>query len=181
MTEVFGIPMRGEPRKGRSGHVNQRPLSDLRPVFEALLADERVIEFGWSQYTPYFNDGDVCEFSVGDPWIRTVDDEDVDDYYDLQINSTHPTLGGMEWRKMTDEEYALKVIEYKNKGWRGEPYNYDYFTKPGGAKYPDLLELAKKLDVDAAEYEDAMYDAFGDHAQVTVTKAVIQIDEYDHD
>lgn len=181
MTEVFGIPVSGTPQRGRRGNVDQRPLSDLRPVFEALLADERVIEFGWEQYTPYFNDGDVCEFSVGDTWIRTVDDEDVEDLYDLQISSTHPTLGDMEWRKMTDEEYALKVIEYKNRGWRGAPYNYAHFPKPGGAKYPDLLELMKKLDVQAAEYEDAMYDAFGDHAQVTVTKTGIQIDEYDHD
>lgn len=180
MTEVFGIPVNGSPRKGRRGRVDQLPLSDLRPVFEALLADERVIEFGWEQYTPYFNDGDVCEFSVGEPWIRTVDDEDVDDFYDLLIGGTHPTLGGMEWRKMTDEEYAAKVAEYKNRGWR-DPYNYGHFPKPEGAKYPDLLELVNKLDVQAAEYEDAMYDAFGDHARVTVTKTGIQIDEYDHD
>jgi hypothetical protein len=180
MTEVFGIPVSGKPMKNRRHQVNQRPLSDLREVFEALIADERVIEFGWSQYTPYFNDGDVCEFSVGDPWIRTIDDEDVDDRYDLQINDTHPTLGHLEWRKMTDEEYALKVIEYKDRGW-GTPYNRGHFSKPQGSKYPDLLELAKRLDVDAAEYEDAMYDAFGDHAQVTVTKTGIQIDEYDHE
>lgn len=181
MTEVFGIPVSGTPRRGRGGNMDQRPLSDLRPVFEALLADERVIEFGWEQYTPYFNDGDVCEFSVGDTWIRTVDDEDVEDLYDLRVDNSHPTLGDMEWRKMTDEEYALKVIEHKNRGWWGTPHNYAHFPKPGGAKYPDLLELVKKLDVQAAKYEDAMYDAFGDHAQVTVTKTGIQIDEYDHD
>lgn len=181
MTEVFGIPVSGTPRKTRGDRTDQRPLSDLRPVFEALLADERVIEFGWSQYTPYFNDGDVCEFSVDDPWIRTVDDEDVEDKYDLIPDATHPTLGYLEWRKMTDEEYALKVTEYRNRGWRGNPYNYGHFPKPGGAKYPDLLELAKKLDVQSAEYDDAMYDAFGDHAQVTVTKTGIQIDQYDHE
>lgn len=181
MSEVFGIPVSGEPQRTRGALVDQRPLSDLRPVFEALLADERVIEFGWEQYTPYFNDGDVCEFSVGDPWIRTIDDEDVDDHCDLQINSTHPTLGHLEWRKMTDEEYALKVIEYKSRGWGGTPYNYGHFPKLDGAKHPDLLELAKELDVVNSCYENALYDAFGDHARVTVTKTGIQIDEYDHE
>lgn len=46
---------------------------------EALMNEFRAIfvrhpEFKcmvWTQYTPYFNDGDACEFSVNDPYIST--------------------------------------------------------------------------------------------------------------
>lgn len=179
MAEVFGIPVSGKPMKGRRGRMPQRPLSDLREAFEALIADERVVEFGWEQYTPYFNDGDVCEFGVYTPWIRTVDDDEDADRYDLEISNVHPTLGNMsyEWFEFSDAEQSAYRAKWKT--------NY----APAGecrsaskeAKYPDLYELAKKLNVDASSYKDALYDAFGDHARVTVTKTGIQIDEYDHD
>lgn len=179
MTEVFGIPVSGTPSKGRRGQVDQRPLSDLRPVFEALLADERVIEFGWQQYTPYFNDGDVCEFSVGAPWIRTVDDDEDADACDLEASRLHPTLGDVayKWVEFNEKEKA----EYRAKWHTSYTPSGEYKRIEKESKYSDLLELILKLKVDAGEYEDAMYDAFGDHAQVTVTKTGIQIDEYDHD
>ena len=40
----------------------------------------KVESFGWNQYTPYFNDGDTCTFSVNTDWIYIngipVDDSD---------------------------------------------------------------------------------------------------------
>ncbi len=179
MTEVFGIPVSGDPLRTRGARADQRPLSDLREVFEALIADERVIEFGWEQYTPYFNDGDVCEFGVHAPWIRTVDDAEEDDGYDLEISDTHPTLGtkGYKLVNLTEEEKAERRARY---GSRYAPDDeWRSFSKR--SKHPDLLELAKKLDVDDPHFEDALYDAFGDHARVTVTKTGIQIDQYDHE
>jgi hypothetical protein len=34
----------------------------------------------WTQYTPHFNDGEACEFSVHDVFVRLKDDEDACDY-----------------------------------------------------------------------------------------------------
>jgi hypothetical protein len=34
----------------------------------------------WTQYTPYFNDGESCEFSVGDAYLVLKDDEDACEY-----------------------------------------------------------------------------------------------------
>jgi hypothetical protein len=34
----------------------------------------------WTQYTPYFNDGEACEFSVHDTFILLKDDEDACEY-----------------------------------------------------------------------------------------------------
>jgi hypothetical protein len=40
-----------------------------------FAADANVKSVNWTQYAPYFNDGDACEFSVREPWVR-FDDED---------------------------------------------------------------------------------------------------------
>lgn len=33
----------------------------------------------WTQYTPYFNDGEPCEFSVNDPYYTNAEGEDLDE------------------------------------------------------------------------------------------------------
>ena len=34
----------------------------------------------WTQYTPYFNDGEACTFSVNEVFLKLKDDEEADDY-----------------------------------------------------------------------------------------------------
>ena len=38
-----------------------------------------VTHVSWTQYTPYFMDGDACEFSVNDIYFNEVEDEDYGD------------------------------------------------------------------------------------------------------
>jgi hypothetical protein len=50
----------------------------FRDFFEKY---EEVVEcVFWTQYTPYFNDGEACEFSVHDLFIRLKNDDDACDY-----------------------------------------------------------------------------------------------------
>lgn len=94
-----------------------------------------ILKFGWTQYTPYFNDGDPCVFNYNDMYVCT-DPETADgSVYD--------------WEDM----YSLKN------------------------KYPELAEFEKVL----SSSEDILLAMFGDHVQVTVTPAGIDVDEYDHD
>ena len=81
----------GEPRPV------QRPLSDLEPALRAILADGDILSFGWTQYTPYFNDGERCVFGVEEPWFRTTadatrDEDDDEDDADALTLCVHPTL-----------------------------------------------------------------------------------------
>lgn len=41
----------------------------------------------WRQYTPYFNDGDACEFSVHEMRVRFGDDNESGDYEDGFVES----------------------------------------------------------------------------------------------
>ncbi|MGW2713699.1 hypothetical protein ACWC4J_32700, partial [Streptomyces sp. NPDC001356] len=91
----LGMPVSGEIREG-STRTDQKPVEELAPLMQALLDDPTIVEFGWTQYTPYFNDGDVCEFGVNELWVRTTEEIDTEeceyDSYDLELWG-HPSLG----------------------------------------------------------------------------------------
>jgi hypothetical protein len=130
------------------------------------------VEFGWTQYTPYFNDGDPCVFRVGTPWFRTTADaaSDEDDDYDeddtdrLTVDyGSHPTLGSRErpWNPQT-REYGVGRYEGEHE-----------------ASYDRCLALSEA--VDSSAFDHVLLDAFGDHCSVTVKRDGITVDEYSHD
>lgn len=178
-TSFLGIPVEGDIFKADK-RVPQRPLSELEPLIRAVLADEYIHSFGWTQYTPYFNDGEPCVFSVGDPWFRTVDDvkakapdadEDDEDYdgedrYGIGYGG-HPTLGEQDW-------------EYDNpRDWENRRKIYGPYR---GERQESFQVCAALSDaVNSGAFEDVLLEAFGDHAKVTVRASGITVDTYEHD
>ncbi|MEU1800827.1 hypothetical protein [Streptomyces sp. NPDC019937] len=161
----LGIPVEGEITQGED-RKKQRPLEELQPILQAVLDDPTILEFGWRQYTPYFNDGDPCTFNVHGVWIRTDADRDVEDTYELEP-FTHPSIGkvtGGEW--VEDADGPRKRVGARYEG-------------PDQARF----ERCKALEaaVEGGEFYDVLLDAFGDHARVTVRRDGIEIEFYDHD
>lgn len=73
-------------------------------LLQPLLEQSKVIDsISWTQYTPYFNDGDECEFSVH-----------VDD---LQIN-------GLSEYELEDNPASILTKRVYNQGYKPNP-NYD--------------------------------------------------------
>lgn len=76
----------------------------IEQLFEPFLKRHKgkIEKIGWTQYTPYFNDGDACVFSVHQPGYKIVGDNmDEDDGYDEEyyiecdmyyIKTKHPEL-----------------------------------------------------------------------------------------
>lgn len=166
-TNFLGMPVSGYMTEG-STRVEQKPLEELAPLFQALLDDPTIVEFGWTQYTPYFNDGDTCEFGVNGLWVKTTDDVEWSeggdfDSYELEVAYEHRSLGQIEsdW-----DEVARK---YVNKRYEG----------PDEDRYNRCKELDRALQSGAFETE--LLKTFGDHAQVTVSKNGIEVDSYSHD
>ncbi len=91
----LGVPVTGTITKWGRDRVDQRPIEELRPLLEAVLTDPLIKEIGWTQYTPYFNDGDVCEFGISEPWCRTVRDQEDEDRWSLTMYS-HKTFSAFE-------------------------------------------------------------------------------------
>jgi hypothetical protein len=185
----LGIPISGDPIAG-STRVEQYPREDFEAIVARVLADEFFVDFGWTQYTPYFNDGDPCEFGANGFWIRTMNDvkppvgpftfseikndEDDEDDEDeeresdtskFEVDYDHPTLG---------------ELTYPDGYWgpnnqRKEPvYVGDYEAK-------FLLARELSFAIDDGHFENVLLDLFGDHCKVRVTRNGITIDEYPHD
>lgn len=156
----LGIPVQGDITPG-AARVEQKPLEALRPTLQAVLDDPTIIEFGWRQYTPYFNDGDPCEFSAHGLWVRTTADKDAD-------------------------EDELEMWGHRSLGKR--PYTFNHETKSrdhGAYEGPDEARYnrckALEAAIEGGHFERVLLEAFGDHAEVTVRRDGIEVSFYQHD
>lgn len=161
MTSNFlGIPINGDITKGDT-RVEQKPIEDLQPILQAVLDDPTIVEFGWRQYTPYFNDGDPCTFSAHGTWVRTTDDKDADED-ELEMWG-HRSLGKVPSARNADTGE-----------WEKQPYE-----GPDEARYQRCKALEKAIEGGA--FEHVLLDSFGDHANITVRRDGIEVEFYDHD
>lgn len=140
--------------------VKAKLMTEFKEKIEGIFSDffrctPEIKEICWTQYTPYFNDGDECIFSVHDI---------------VFIAKTKPD--GLEPTKeeLKDHNYGSKVYE---------DYPLNVITHD---EYPEELR-SKCCEFSTLLYKftDEFKYAFGDHAFVTVTKEGIDVDEYDHD
>ncbi|MCP3820119.1 hypothetical protein NLX86_19060 [Streptomyces sp. A3M-1-3] len=165
----LGIPVEGDINEGDK-RKKQRPLEEFQPILQAVLDDPTITEFGWRQYTPYFNDGDPCTFSAYETWVRTTTDGEDVDGYELEVAYSHPSLGQMtggEWVDNPEDPGGRRIKV-------GERYEGS-----DQARY----ERARELDraIEGGQYLDVLLDAFGDHANITVRRSGIQVEFYQHD
>lgn len=163
----LGIPVEGDINEGEK-RAHQKPIEEFQPLLQAVLDDPTITEFGWQQYTPYFNDGDPCTFSVHGLWVRTDADADAG-MYDLDLDYNHASLG-----QMTGGEW---VDDPENPGRRkkvGESYE-----GPDRARYDRCHALDRAIQSGA--FDDVLLDAFGDHAHITVRRDGIEVETYEHD
>lgn len=93
--------------------AKEKLVSEIRNGFDAYVQQfikDDVVGIRWTQYTPYFNDGDECVFSVYDRYVRFKDTpEDEGDYSDGYLS-----LWGCEDKKrkkiIQDINEALAAI-----------------------------------------------------------------------
>lgn len=110
----------------------------------------------WSQYTPYFNDGEECVFSVNDPILFRIDDADE----------------GINTRSEGDEG----VVELYSVERYGK---VDYLPLVDGISKKEAAAVKALFDTIS---EDVMRAAFGDHAVIRVTHdGGLESDALDHD
>lgn len=133
----------------------QAETEGKKAVHDGLLSlfekHPTLAEVSWAQYTPYFNDGEPCEFSVNDPYFKlTTDAED----------------GEEGWEG--EDGYGTWNARYDPK-WNG----------PDPHIYADIEAFASVIKSD--EMEQALEMAFGDHSRIIATREGIEVEEYDHD
>ena len=119
----------------------------------------KVKSFGWNQYTPYFNDGETCEFSANVDYIQ-MNGEAVDE---------------SEWISET------KITNYGT--WNREKREYEGRTEVPNLDYdPELVAASDEIREFLRNFDnDFFLSQFGDHAEVTITAEGVSVDEYEHD
>jgi hypothetical protein len=163
-TNFLGIEIDGNIIKAEG--KPQRPLEEFAPILQAVLNDPTIVEFGWKQRTPYFNDGDPCKFSAFGAWVRTTSDGAAgDDDYDRD---------GLE-------VYCNEHLGERPRTWNTETRTYDVGSYVGDdeARYDRCHALSAAIE--DGEFYEVLLTAFGDHAEVTVRRDGIKVEFYDHD
>lgn len=157
-------------------------MSDLQTAFDKLLNEQRELQkkfqttaqalfkettkeffdknpnvtgIVWTQYTPYFNDGDTCEFGVNDATFTNAPDPE-----------------NVRWGEYEgDEETAADGSEiFTWEGWGDVPNGLN----------KDMCNSFSRM-ICSSEMEDVMKAMFGDHVKVVATREGFDVDDYDHD
>lgn len=131
-------------------------LSSFKNLFEET---PKLKSFSWTQYTPYFNDGDTCYFSANT------------DY--LTINGEHEDDATWSQEK--------KVISWGT--YNRDKRIYEGRIEQDNPEYDkELSEAVDKVKKFLNLFDDKFYqDQFGDHTMVTVTPNGIDTEDYEHD
>lgn len=82
----------------------------MKEAFRDFLGkyDEVVDNIYWTQYTPHFNDGEACEFSVNDVFILLKDDEEACEYEGSEL-----------YDKDSINELKKQIAEWE--AWENDP------------------------------------------------------------
>jgi len=114
----------------------------LAPLFERY---QNVDAVKWTQYTPYFNDGEPCEFDANG------------DYAEVRF-------------KAEDGDVLTKESQEQD-------FESDWENREKPARYEAIKAIRTALKINNA----VMLAAFGDHVEVTVDRAGVTVDEYEHE
>lgn len=122
----------------------------------------------WTQYTPYFNDGDTCEFSVNDATFTNAPVDEMDD------------VRWGEYEGETEGVWACDNIGYvleSDRDYYQETKNMILAT--GGVDVESCKLFARAIG--SSEMESVMEAMFGDHVKVIATRDGFDVVDYDHD
>lgn len=141
------LPINGDIQ--HSTRKDQRPEEELTPIVQAALTQPGVSEVSWRQYTPYFNDGEPCEFGIHGMRC-VVDGVEVEDF-----------------PPYAEDERA--VVGQWQRRWDKETQTYRYegdYEGPNQARFEALSALSEAIN--HGEFLDVFLKLFGDNAEVRV-------------
>ncbi len=148
----------------KASKILAKAKSDMVKVAKKAMTDAsksifdnhpKLNSFSWAQYTPYFNDGDTCEFYVHSDYFKM----DIGGY---KLASVSPYAGKVAYEVYLNGEYVDSELSKE----------LDGAIKKAAF---DIEELISGID------EDIMRDIYGDHVEVTVTRKGIKIEDHEHE
>lgn len=146
---------------------------------EFVVKNGDIIEsIAWTQYSPYFNDGEECVFSVNETRVRfnsssfpeeiREEIEEGGDYEDGFYDSLDYLFLGYESRWNKERPFTPPKFELP----------IELLTRVREVS-SELSQISKLLQDNALS--DSMQSLFGNHVRVVVTAGGIEVEDYDHD
>lgn len=148
-------------------HEGVKELFELHPLLDS---------FGFTAYSPYFNDGDACTFSAhtDSPYINGYDEYGVenkteeDDEKHVMDGNFEPREGdSFIWDKVGKWDYS-KGYKAHQKTWID-----------GEKEIDDMVKAVK--DFLSSFDDDVWEELIGNHVIVRISKDGIETEEYNHD
>lgn len=138
----------------------QETLKDkMRGIFKAFFeAHPEVKTIHWTQYAPYFNDGDECVFGVHEPHFTRTEHTELED-------REHA------WGECDDGIVETRV-------WDEEKRRY-VAVDVDPSLIKDMETMSRILQSDANEA--VMQAMFGNHVWVKAHRDGFEVADYDHD
>lgn len=182
MKKIDELKTKISEANARINELKKQVQKELQAEFSGALTElfdayPFVKSLSFTAYTPYFNDGDTCEYNVHHDYCQFNGyDEDDDEQGGDGVNVLRLAL------ETIYVEEPNPGYDPLNLGWGSHRNKTHWVTKPN----PDFNPLYKEA-VDAFREalavvdDDNWMDMVGDHVKVTITRNGIETDEYSHD
>lgn len=124
--------------------------------------DGVVANLFWTQYSPYFNDGEACEFGVHDVWLTLQSDIDNEDYDDDGEGSTvydEDNIKNLKERISNWEAYNKDPMAAA-RAYQSDyikRYNRDPFKADGYRVYGEVKTAEQKMTEWKPDYKSLEY------------------------
>ncbi|NTF18062.1 hypothetical protein G6L37_06565 [Agrobacterium rubi] len=143
--------------------------SIIKDVFaDFFVKQPKVYGIGWTQYTPYWSDGEECKFSVNDIKLFLSEDSYNDDDYqegDQDLHRDRAFYAGRNGDQDEVDEIDAKIASFGG----DEVYN------------AAVLDFANIVSVLRSIRKEHMEMLYGDHVSVLYTAEGVTVAEYDHE
>lgn len=121
----------------------------------------------WQQYTPYFNDGEPCEFGRHDLWAMTKE-------------------GYKKWKEDSGyaEEYCAYTVDWehrKSTNYKKDEYKYIPNEGETGITDEECTQVAKHIELISKLPNEIFLDMFGDHVEIVASRTGFSVEDYEHD
>lgn len=145
--------------------LNEDFKESIATIFKSFFeANPEVYAFAWTQYTPYFNDGDTCEFGVNDIYA----------YKDTEAfrRALEASDRSIFWGEVEDEDCMVNTRDkiYDHHARTMVPVKLEQYEQ-------NTADLIRALN----DFNDEFQYAFGDPVSVVVTRDGIDVEDFDHD
>lgn len=170
-----GVPELVAQIENLQKEIMEKSKSAFKDVAKALFdAFPSLESFSWVQYTPYFNDGEPCEFGVSADadWSLKINGERPGDSEHWE---TKPIYIDKEGNQYTEAEYKNQPASWRDRTIRSR-FTYLNAEEPELNGVPDTIE-----DFINAIDENTLQSMFGDHCEVIVYRDRVEVQDYDHD